>query len=195
MSTSAVEALDLLKQGNKRFVTGNLSAKKFTKERLIDLAENGQSPFAIIVSCSDSRVPPEIIFDQGLGDIFVVRIAGNVINDVVMGSIEYAAEHLGVELVVILGHEKCGAVRATAEGGEAPGSICAIVDKIKPSVEKVKISCTCIDDLCEAATKENILAAVGQAKKSSIIKHLMHENKVTIIGAKYGLCTGEVIWY
>jgi carbonic anhydrase len=123
-------------EGNQRFVSGKITIKDIGPAKREDLAVNGQKPFAVIVSCSDSRVPPEILFDQALGDIFVVRVAGNVLDPVAMGSVEYGAEHLGCPLLVVMGHENCGAVKATVDGGEAPGSISAIVDKIKPSVEK-----------------------------------------------------------
>ncbi|MGE5329726.1 MAG: carbonic anhydrase [Deltaproteobacteria bacterium] len=192
---SAEEALQKLKEGNKRFVSGNYAEKNIGPERRKDLYENGQKPFAIIVTCSDSRVAPEHIFDQGLGDLFVVRVAGNVINDFVMGSVEYAAEHLGVQLVVILGHEKCGAVKAAVEGGEAPGFIGSIVNKIVKSVQKAMDDDECADGLCEAATNHNIKEAVEEAKESDLIDHLVEEGVLHVVGAKYNLCSGEVIWF
>lgn len=191
---SAEEALQKLKEGNKRFVSGKLSEKDFGPERRKDLYENGQNPFAIIVTCSDSRVPPEHIFDQGMGELFVVRVAGNVINDFVMGSVEYAAEHLGVPIVVILGHEKCGAVAATVEGGEAPGFIGSIVSKIKRSVQKALDEGESADGLCEAATDHNIREAVEEAQESDTIEHLVEAGKLKVVGAKYNICSGEVIW-
>ena len=136
-ATSANEALQKLIDGNKRFVTGQFALKDLGDARREELVK-GQKPFAVILTCSDSRVPPEHIFDQGLGDIFVVRNAGNVVDPVTLGSIEYAVEHLLAPLVVVLGHDYCGAVKAAVDGGEAPGSIGAIIAKLLPSVEKAK---------------------------------------------------------
>ncbi len=108
--------------GNNRYLEGNLEHPHQTLERRGDLA-SGQEPFACVLSCADSRVPPEIVFDQGLGDLFVLRVAGNIVNDMIMGSLEYAVEHLGASLIVVLGHKRCGAVSATVQGGTAPGKI------------------------------------------------------------------------
>lgn len=194
-AVSAEEALKKLKEGNKRFVSGNYSERNIGPERRKELFENGQKPYAIIVTCSDSRVAPEHIFDAGLGDLFVIRVAGNVINDFVLGSVEYAAEHLGVQLVVILGHEKCGAVAAAVEGGEAPGFIGSIVSKIVKSVQKAMDDSECADGICEAAADHNIKEAVEEAQESDLIDHLIEEGKLTVVGAKYNLCSGEVVWF
>jgi len=194
-AVSAEEALKKLKEGNQRFVSGNYGERNIGPERRKDLYENGQKPFAIIVTCSDSRVAPEHIFDQGLGDLFVVRVAGNVINDFVLGSVEYAAEHLGVQLVVILGHERCGAVKAAVDGGEASGFIGSIVNKIVKSVQKALEDDECADGVCEAATDHNIREAVEEAKDSDLIDHLVEEGALQVVGAKYNLCSGEVIWF
>jgi len=191
---SAEEALLKLKEGNNRFISENYAEKNIGKSRREDLSNNGQKPYAIVVTCSDSRVAPEYIFDAGLGEIFVVRVAGNVINDFVLGSVEYAAEHLGVPLVVILGHEKCGAVAATVEGGEAPGFIGAIVNKIKHCVQQAIDDGECADGLCEAATDHNIREAVEEAKESDLIDHLVEAGTLKVVGAKYNLCSGEVVW-
>ena len=191
---TAQEALIRLKEGNQRYISEKYSEKNIGKSRREELYENGQNPFAIIVTCSDSRVPPEYIFDQGLGDLFVIRVAGNVINDFVLGSVEYAAEHLGVQLVVILGHEKCGAVAATVEGGEAPGFIGSIVNKIKHCVQKAIDDGECADGLCEAAADHNIREAVEEAKESDLIDHLVEAGTLKVVGAKYNLCSGEVVW-
>jgi len=130
---TADEALKMLLDGNVRFVQGKQESKKLGDDRRKELAK-GQNPIAIILSCSDSRVPPEHIFNQGLGDIFVVRVAGNVADPIELGSIEYGAEHLNVPLVVVLGHKFCGAVKATVAGGKPEGNIEAIVKKINPAV-------------------------------------------------------------
>lgn len=185
-------AIQLLKEGNKRFVSNKTLSDDTTAEKRKSLVNNGQHPFAIVLTCSDSRVPPETLFDQGLGDLFVIRDAGNVVDPVELGSIEYGAEHLGSPLIVVLGHDKCGAVKATVEGGEAEGNIKQIVEKIKPSLEKVKHSCTNEDELCEACENENIKNSVAQIENDPIIKKLENEKKIRVIGAKYHLDTGLV---
>ncbi len=188
------EAKKLLSEGNQRYVSGNVLNDDLSNSKREELSTNGQHPFATIVSCSDSRVPPEIIFDQALGDIFVVRNAGNVIDPVALGSIEYGAEHLKTPVIVVLGHEKCGAVKATVEGGEAPGSIGTIVDKINTSLQKVKTSGTSEDKLCEECENENIKNSISEILKSPIIKELEEQKKVVVIGAKYDVDTGKIIF-
>ena len=135
---SPAEAISKLKEGNGRYTSGSLQHPGQTAERRTELAKT-QHPFATIVSCSDSRVPPEIVFDQGLGDLFVVRVAGNVINDEGLGSVEYTVDHLGTRLILVLGHQSCGAVKAARETiaakGKAPGHIQSLVTAIKPAVE------------------------------------------------------------
>lgn len=189
---SAVKAKQLLIQGNMRYVSGKLAVKNLGGKRRADLVANGQKPFAVIVTCSDSRVPPEIIFDQGLGDLFVVRVAGNVVDPIALGSVEYGIEHLKAPLVVVMGHEKCGAVKATVDGGEAPGSIGAIVKKIKPSAIKAKKSGAKGDALYEKTTDLNIKATMAEIDKSPIIEELAEKGEVTVIGAKYSLTSGKV---
>src|SRR6266545_3286958 len=152
-SVAPAEAISKLKEGNGRYANGNLQHPGQTTERRAELAK-GQHPFAIIVDCSDSRVPPEIVFDQGLGDLFIYRVAGNVIDDHGLGSIEYAVDHLGVRLIVVLGHQRCGAVDAARETiaakGKAPGHIQSLVTAIKPAVEA-----TAKEDL-DATIKANV---------------------------------------
>jgi carbonic anhydrase len=133
VALSSDSALQKLMTGNKRYYEGNLTHPNQTKVRILEVAK-GQHPFAIILGCSDSRVPPEVIFDQGIGDLFIIRVAGNIIDNNALGSIEYAVEHLGVKLVVVLGHEKCGAVDATVKGGEAPGHIKYLIEDRKSVV-------------------------------------------------------------
>ncbi|GAW32237.1 carbonic anhydrase [Carboxydocella sp. JDF658] len=188
------EALNLLKDGNARFASDKVLPDNLGDERREELKKNGQHPFAIIVSCSDSRVPPEIVFDQALGDLFVVRVAGNVVDPVATGSVEYAAEHLGTPLIVVLGHEKCGAVTAAVKGGEAPGSIGSIVEKIKPSVEKAKATGLAGDQLVEKTAELNVEASMVELEKSPIIKELVEQGKLKIVGAKYHLGSGQVEW-
>lgn len=191
-NVSPDDSLKLLEEGNARFVNGEATIKDISEDKREDLAVEGQFPFAVIVGCSDSRVPPELIFDQGLGDLFEIRVAGNVIDPVSLGSVEYAAEHLGCQLVVVMGHEKCGAVKATMEGGEAPGSIGSIVEKIKPSVEKVKASGTAEDQVYEKSIDENIKNSIAEVEKSPIVEELVTSGKLKVVGAKYDLDTGKV---
>jgi len=192
---SPEEALTLLKEGNQRFVAGQTLSQDVSEEKRNSLVAKGQKPFAVIVSCSDSRLPPELIFDQGLGDLFVVRVAGNVLGPVAMGSVEYGVEHLHAPLLVILGHNHCGAVKASVDGGEIPGSIGAIVAKIKPSVDLVRSSGITGDSIYEHVEDMNVKAMVNEVQSSPIVKELLHEGKLRIIGAKYCQETGKVTFF
>jgi carbonic anhydrase len=184
----ADEALKKLLAGNRRFVGATMAHPNQTVERRLDQA-GGQTPFAIIVSCSDSRVGPEVVFDQGLGDLFVVRTAGEVVTDVAMGSIEYAAAHLGCPLIMVMGHEKCGAVKATVEGGEAPGSIGSIVKLIKPAVEKAKGQG---GDLLDNAIRNNAIMVAETIAASPIIKEKLAKGELKIVRGVYDLDEGVV---
>ncbi len=154
----------------------------------------GQKPFAIVVTCSDSRVAPELLFDQGLGDIFVIRVAGNIVDPIAIGSIEYAAEHLHSHLLIVLGHEKCGAVAATLEAkGKPEGNIGAIVNKIMPAVKTAKKKGGTKDEILETAIKENVKNTVREiVRKSKIINHLVHNGELKIVAGEYSLTTGKV---
>lgn len=185
------EALQKLLEGNKRFVSGNLEKKDISDLKRKDLLK-GQKPFAIILGCSDSRVPPEIIFDQGLGDIFVVRVAGNVVDPVVLRSIEYAAEHLKAPLLFILGHTNCGAVTATLELVEKKGKPCPLAEKISPAVKKAMKKGGSKEDILENAIKENIYNVYNEIMKSKIIRHLVKEGALKIVAGEYNLSTGKV---
>lgn len=193
--SSAVEAKQLLVEGNTRFMTGNILSKDYTDVKRNTLEQNGQHPFAVIVSCSDSRVPPEILFDQALGDLFVIRVAGNVITPVELGSIEYAVEHLKVPLVMVLGHEQCGAVTATVEGGELPKNIGAIAEKIKPAVNQAQANSNGLtgEDLIEKSTELNIFNALTDITRSPVIQHALQGN-LKMYAGKYLLGSGEVQW-
>jgi carbonic anhydrase len=183
--------LQQLIDGNQRYAAGHPLHPNQDADRRTEVA-GGQHPIAIVVGCSDSRVPPEIVFDQGLGDIFVVRVAGNVVDDQALGSIEYAVEHLHVHLIVVLGHEKCGAVAAAVEGGEAPGHIASIVEAIQPAVEKAR---TEPGDLLDNAINENVLRVVQQIKTSQpILAHEVQADGLTVVGARYNLAPGTVQW-
>lgn len=183
--------LEALLAGNTRFVTGEMKHFHQTVERRSEVAM-GQKPFAVIVGCADSRVPPELVFDQGLGDLFVVRCAGNALGDAAMGSIEYAVEHLGAKLVIVLGHERCGAVDAVVKGGELPGHIAAFVPAIEPVVAD---ALRAGGDVLDNAVRLNALHVAHQIETSEpILSEFVHEEKLTVVAARYDLDTGEVEW-
>ena len=189
-SVAPAEAISKLKEGNARYASGSLQHPGQTTERRTELAKT-QHPFAAILSCSDSRVPPEVVFDQGLGDLFIVRVAGNVINDEGLGSLEYTVDHLGTRLILVLGHQRCGAVDAARETiaakGKAPGHIESLVKAIKPAVEA-----TAKDDL-ETTIKANVKHVVDTLRSSTpILKAKVDSGDVQVIGGYYSLDTGAV---
>lgn len=188
-----LQPLEKLQAGNKRFVKGHPIHPDETLERLREL-KKGQNPFAVVVSCSDSRVPPELIFDQGLGDIFTIRTAGNVIGDYELGSIEYAVEHLHCNLVVVLGHENCGAIKAFLEsnGEKHHDHIQNIVDYIE-SEEEVKQIIDSLKKNPDLAVKVNVKHAVNLLKNSTLVlKPIVDKGHLNIIGAYYDLDSGKV---
>lgn len=186
---TADEALKQLAEGNKRYVESHFTHDVGCAEKRAEVAQ-GQHPFAVVLGCSDSRVPPEDIFDQGLGALFVVRTAGHVVDDVALGSIEYAAEHLGSPVIVVLGHERCGAVKATVDGGEAPGHIGSLVKAIEPAVAAVRGK---EGDLVDNAVRANVARVADQLKASKpILAELIEKGKIRVVGARYDLDTGEV---
>lgn len=183
-----------LTEGNKRYLAGKHNEQIYSEQR--DEQRNGQHPYAIILTCADSRVPPEILFDEGLGQLFVVRVAGNVIDEVILGSIEYAAEHLHVPLLVVLGHSSCGAVSATIAGGDNGKNINALTAKIKPAVDESKKILKTKNFLLPLAIEKNVEFQVSYAAKNShILNELLHENKFQILGAVYSIETGEVSFF
>jgi carbonic anhydrase len=187
---SPAEALARLKAGNQRFVASNLKHPRQTAGRRRELA-TGQHPFAVILGCADSRTSPEVVFDQGLGDLFVVRVAGNVLNDETVGSIEYAVEHLGAQLIVVLGHERCGAIKAAKETiaakSKAPGHIQSLVKAIKPAVKA-----TAGKD-AEATARANERHVARELRASEpILKEMVRKGIVSVVGAHYDLDTGDV---
>lgn len=183
------DALRRLEEGNKLFVEGASMRPRQSAERRAEVAKK-QFPFAVVVTCSDSRVCPEFIFDQGLGDLFVIRVAGNTIDDVALGSIEYAVEHLGSRLIVVMGHERCGAVDAAMKGGELPGHIKDLVVPIKAAVDATKgIS----GDTLDAAVRFNAhFVADSLRVRESLIKDLIAKSEVKVVGARYDLESGAV---
>lgn len=201
------EALQKLMDGNKRYVDNQMTGSKMSDAAARASLATSQKPYAVVLTCSDSRVPPEIIFDEGLGKIFVIRVAGNVPDPIVLGSIEYAAEHLGSPLVMVLGHERCGAVSAAVGAkGKSTGSanIDAIVKAIAPTIKPAVNNCEACkgEKKCADTKKEAFIECVveGNAKsvaasltkKSKILKHLVAENKIKIVSAKYDLDDGAV---
>jgi len=188
---TAESALAELKLGNAHHVAHRYQHPHATAKRQRQLS-SGQNPHAQILSCSDSRVPPELIFDQGLGDLFIVRVAGNVAGDTELGSLEYGAEHLHIPLLVVLGHQRCGAVTAAVEGGEVPGHIAALVDLLRPAVEN---SHGLQGDAVENAVKTNVELVVKQLRTSTpILAELVSQGKLKVVGAVYSLDTGKVTW-
>lgn len=184
------QALQLLKDGNNRFIKGE-SIKPNQDLKRIKEVSSGQTPFATIVGCSDSRVPNEIIFDQGVGDLFIVRTAGQVSTYASWGSIEFAEEILGTKLIVVLGHTHCGAVNAAVKLPEVPGHIVTLINAIKPAVEKAKESHP--DDLLDASIRENVRMQVEQLKGlEPILAKRVREGSIKIIGAVYHLDSGTV---
>lgn len=198
---SAQQCLERLREGNRRFVAGLQSdeAQSHHLRRLLTAA--GQSPFAIILGCSDSRVPAEIIFDQGLGDLFVIRIAGNIVAPSQIGSVEFAASQFGTPLVVVLGHSQCGAVLATLDYLRKPpmhnqsASSRSILERIRPAIEDLVDSGEPDEPaaMAEACIRANVMASVDRLRHGSdLLQQLVGENKLSIIGAEYALETGAV---
>jgi len=200
---TAQEALDKLIEGNRRFVAEvqnqALQSQVARRYRLVPR----QEPFAIIIGCSDSRVPAEIVFDQGLGDLFVIRVAGNVIAPSQIGSVEYAVERFGTQLVLVLGHSRCGAIEATLEELERPSerrspNLRAIVDRIRPSVESLLEAGLELDSdrLIEQAVRANIRVSANQLRHGSqILEQLIEKDELLVVGAEYCLESGSVDFF
>jgi len=200
---SAQEALDRLQEGNRRFVSGVRSVEALaTHTRRGELTE-GQAPFAVILGCSDSRVPVEIVFDQGLGDLFVIRVAGNVVAPSQVGSVEFAAAKFGTRLVVVLGHTGCGAIQATLEELQRPTetqsrNLSSIVDRIRPSVEELLATELRHDPaaLAEHAVRANVRASADHLRHGSeILEELIASDGLVVVGAEYSLESGVVEFF
>lgn len=186
------EALKRLLTGNLRFVANYRQYPGQSVERAAQLAE-GQHPFAAVLTCADSRVPPELLFDQGLGDLFVVRVAGNVADDEVIGSLEYAVEHLDVRLILVLGHERCDAVRAALEAvvlkAEPEGHLVHLVHALEPAIEKTSAE----GDLWENTVNANVHVQVNALRKSKpVLREFVEKGELRVVGARYDLDTGLV---
>jgi carbonic anhydrase len=200
---SAREALARLQEGNRQFVAGNYVAhNELSPDRRNELV-SGQSPFAVILGCSDSRVPVEVIFNQGFGDLFVIRVAGNVVAPSQIGSIEFAVEQFGTPLVVVLGHSCCGAVKATLEELQRPSAsqsrnLRSIVDRVRPAVADLLTTDLAKqpEKLMATAVRSNVCVAAGALRHGSeILEGLVQNGKLMVVGAEYSLATGEVCFF
>lgn len=188
-STTPDDALQRLLVGNARFVGGHARHPHQSPERRAELSGT-QAPIAVVLGCADSRVPPEIIFDQGLGDLFVLRVAGNVIDDMVLGSIEYAVVHLDARLVMVLGHTQCAAVTATALGDGLEGHITNLARAIQPAVDRAS---EMDGDLLDSAVKHNASMMAAQLRRSQpLLAPMVGSGKLTVVAAHYDLASGVV---
>ena len=181
------EALNELKQGNQRFLSGKLIHTNYKEQ--IEATKEDQHPHTVILSCLDSRVPPEIIFDQGIGNIFVARVAGNVEDSNVIGSLEFATQVKGSSLIVVLGHSNCGAVKGAITNAEL-GNLTQLVDQIKPAITG---DSTNMKNMMEETAKQNVNLTIKDIlTKSTVISELVQSKKVKIVGAYYDISTGKV---
>jgi carbonic anhydrase len=200
---SAQEGLQKLMEGNRRFVADERSSESYSSQALRAELAAGQAPFAVILGCSDSRVPVEIVFDQGLGDLFVIRVAGNIVAPSQVSSVEFAAERFGTRLVVVLGHTRCGAIEATLDALQAPPHLRSrdphsIVDRVRPSVEALLETELRHDHdaLVHHAVRANIRASANHLRHGSqVIEQLIQRNGLLVVGAEYSLETGMVEFF
>ncbi len=189
--------LGRLEWGNLHYAKGKPTAPRRDPSTRQQLATEGQKPFAIVVTCSDSRVPPEIVLDQGLGDLFVVRSAGNVVDEVGIASIEYAVEHLGASLLVVIGHSECGAVKAAVQGGEVKGHLPALLRHLEPAVKAVKLRTPYLKDevLVERVVQENVRQTLlALWERSEVVRSSAEGGKLAFAGGVYDLFTGTIEW-
>ena len=196
---TADQALATLKEGNAKFLTDSPLRAVQGRERRLEIAR-GQTPFAVLVSCSDSRVPPEVLFGRGLGELFIVRNAGNTVDTVALGSIEYAIAVLGVPLVVVLGHERCGAVEAALSVVEKntifPGSLNQMIEPILPAALIARSGGAKGEELLDAAVRENVRRVVTRIRNSEpVMMNPIRDGKVKVVGARYDLDDGSVDFF
>lgn len=185
------QSLEALKEGNNRFISGALSAKNYMAE--VEATSHGQSPYAVIVTCSDSRVPAETIFDESIGKLFVIRLAGNVIDSSALGSIEYAVKYLNSSYILMLGHTHCGAVHAVVGGGNYSPAITSLAKKIVPAFENVKSKNVGEEDLLEETIEENVHLQINViSSMSEIVSTHITEGTVKIGGGIYDISTGKI---
>ena len=184
-------SLELLKAGNERFVSGANADRNLLEQ--VKTTTNGQFPFAVVLSCIDSRVPAEVVFDQGIGDIFSARVAGNVVNDDILGSMEFACKLAGSKLIVVLGHSSCGAVGGACKGVKL-GNLSGLLEKIQPSVDLVNTTTPLNQsDFIQQVAEANVARVVQEIRaKSPVLKELFAQGDVGIVGAMYSVETGKV---
>ena len=190
--------LDILKEGNEQFTSYILhSAPVSNIERVRQMAIHGQNPQAVIVTCSDARISPERIFNAEMGDFFIIRTAGHVVGALEMGSIEYAVTHSSVDIVIVMGHENCGAVKSCIEDhdGAELGYIKDILHEVQPSIDRAEQETDNKFDLLERAEDLNVYHTVDKIKSSSILKPYIESGKLIVVGAKYGIATGKVTFF
>lgn len=200
---NAVHALDRLRQGNQRFVSDQAAAPVLSSQARRAALVAGQEPFAVILGCSDSRVPAELVFDQGLGDLFVIRVAGNIVAPSQVGSVEFAASRFGTRLVVVMGHSQCGAVLATLDELQGRGTsqsqnLRSIVDLVRPSIEPLLASARAAspDALIHAAVRANVRASADHLRHGSeVLERLIRSDGLLVVGAEYSLETGIVDFF
>jgi carbonic anhydrase len=200
---SALEALDRLREGNRRYLAGQSALDPTMSPLQRSMSVEGQRPFAIVLGCSDSRVPVELVFDQGLGSIFVIRVAGNIVAPSQVGSVEFACERFGTRLVVVLGHTRCGAIQATLDELQRPTenrsmNLYSIVDRIRPSVEGLLLTDLRHDHdaLTEHAVRANVRVSANQLRHGSeIIEREIQTGGLLVVGAEYALDTGVVDFF
>lgn len=197
------KALELLKEGNKHYIESTVNDAEINIRTRRESTEEGQSPFAVVLGCSDSRVPAELVFSQGLGDLFVVRVAGNIIAPSQIGSIEFACQNFGTQLIVVLGHSHCGAIKATVDSllsspGDISPNIASIVEELLPAVRPVveKHECDDKDHLVHQAMRANVEQSVSGLKmRSTVLRDMLNNKQIKIVGAEYSLETGAVEFY
>ncbi len=194
-SLNAEEVLAALKLGQERYVAGTLKHPNISAARRAETATKGQTPLATVLGCSDSRMPLEFIFDQGIGDLFVIRVAGNVADTTEIGTMEYGVGHLGTPVLIVLGHSKCGAVTAAVKGGELHGLIPALIDNIKPAAAKAKAAGGTEAEQITEAIKANVFQSIADVlKRSKLIRDKFTAGKLQIVGGVYDLEDGHVTW-
>ncbi len=191
------EAIEMLKQGNERFINGNAVKRDLLTQ--VKQTSKGQFPFAAIVSCIDSRIPPEIVFDQGVGDIFVARVAGNFVNDDILGSLEYSTKVAGAKLILIMGHTECGAVKGACDGAQL-GLLTATLANINPAVEAVKGDYTPKssknNEFVQAVAETNVKLTMQKLRERSVVLREMLDNgEIAMVGAMYHVNTGQVVFW
>ena len=191
------KAIEMLKQGNQRFVSGQTTGRDFLAQ--VKQTSGGQFPFAAVVSCLDSRVPPEIVFDQGIGDLFVARVAGNFVNDDILGSLEYAARVAGAMLIVIMGHTECGAVKGACDSAQL-GLLTATLANINPAVNSVQGNyeprSSKNTDFVQAVAEKNVELTMGKLRdRSVVLRGMLDKGEIGMVGAMYDVSTGKVEFF